>query len=129
MTASLSFDPPGNPILAVLLDPQSCRTPGTLRKTSEAEKQSFLRIARVALRVAWVRHTVMHMNRPTQTAVQELRESLDMSIRQAAQLARVDHTYLGRYERGQVTPSRHWLRRVATAFGEHVARLHEEKNA
>jgi len=50
-----------------------------------------------------------------------------MSKRQAARLARVDHTYLGRYERGQVHPSRHWLRRVASAFGEHVARLHEEK--
>jgi len=69
------------------------------------------------------------MNRPTQTAVQELRVALGMSIRQAARLARVDHTYLGRYERGQVRPSRHWLRRVASAFGEHVARLHEEKKS
>ena len=67
------------------------------------------------------------MNEPAETALQELREALGMSIRQAAQVAGVDHTYLGRYERGQVVPTRHWLRRVASAFGEHVARLHEEK--
>jgi len=66
------------------------------------------------------------MNGPTQTAVQELRVALGMSIRQTARLAGVDHTYLARYERGQVVPSRHWLRRVARAMGAQVARNHEE---
>ena len=67
------------------------------------------------------------MQSPTRTAVEELRVALGMSRREASRVADVDHTYLGRYERGLVTPSRHWLRRVASAFGELVAHRHEEK--
>lgn len=68
------------------------------------------------------------MNRPTRTAVEELRIALGMSIRGAARLAGVDHTYWGRYERGEVTPSRHWLRTVARAMARQVARNHEENS-
>lgn len=66
------------------------------------------------------------MNSPTQTAIQELREALGMSRRQAAREAGVDHTYLSRYELGQVAPSRAWVRRVSYALGLRVAHNHKE---
>lgn len=86
----------------------------------------FLRIQRFNLRVRRAGLTVVHMWVPAETAVQELREALALSIRQLAREAGVSHTYLSRYERGEVRPSRHWLRRVAAAEGRLLARHHKE---
>jgi predicted transcriptional regulator len=63
---------------------------------------------------------------PTQTAIEESRVALGVSIRELAREAGVDHTYLSRYERGEVTPSRSWLRRVALAIGDRVASRYQE---
>lgn len=66
------------------------------------------------------------MTPATQTAAQEVRVALGMTQRQLATIAGVDHTYLSRFERGQVTPSRHWLRRVNRALGRLVAQRYQE---
>lgn len=66
------------------------------------------------------------MFEPAETAVQESRVALGMTVRGLAREAGVDHTYLSRYERGQVTPTRRWLRAVSTALGRRVAARYEE---
>lgn len=55
------------------------------------------------------------------TAVQEVREALGLSQRELAAGAGVDHTYLSRYERGEVTPRLAWIRRVSATLGRLVA--------
>lgn len=65
----------------------------------------------------------MPVTTPTEAAVRvrESREALSLSIRDLASLAAVDHTYLSRFERGQVSPSRRWLREVSEAIGRQLA--------
>lgn len=64
------------------------------------------------------------MTSPAETAVEELRVALGMTQRELAREAGVDHTYLSRYERGQVSPRRRWLRRVSRT----LTRIATEEN-
>jgi transcriptional regulator with XRE-family HTH domain len=70
--------------------------------------------------------SVPPMTLPVEPVTQEVREVLGMTQRQFARAAGIDHTYLSRYERGQVQPTRHWLRRVNRAIGQLVAQRFEE---
>lgn len=57
--------------------------------------------------------------------IRGLRREQGLSQRELARLAAVDHTYLSRYEAGQLTsePSDRWLRDVATALGTNLVHL------
>lgn len=63
---------------------------------------------------------------PAESAVQEVRQALGLSQRELADEAGVSHSYLSRYERGQVVPKRRWLRRVTGTLGRLVAVRHQE---
>jgi transcriptional regulator with XRE-family HTH domain len=80
----------------------------------------------MCLRIRRTRSTVIDMWEPAESAVQEMREALGLSIRSLSRAANVSPGYLSRYERGLVRPTRHWLRRVATTLGQLLARHHEK---
>lgn len=50
-----------------------------------------------------------------------MRKAQNLSIRELARLADVDHSMLSRVERGEVDPSARWLKEVTTALGQHLA--------
>lgn len=57
--------------------------------------------------------------------IRGLRREQGLSQRELARLASVDHTYLSRYERGDLAtePSDRWLRDVAFALGANLVHL------
>lgn len=55
------------------------------------------------------------------SAIQTLRETQQLSLRQLAALAGTSHSYLSRVERGQRDPSERWLRAVTDALGKNLA--------
>lgn len=55
------------------------------------------------------------------TAIQIAREAQNLSIRELARRAEVDHSMLSRVERGVIEPSARWLKAVTDALGQHMA--------
>jgi transcriptional regulator with XRE-family HTH domain len=57
----------------------------------------------------------------TGTVLRMARKTQNLTLREVADLAEVDHTMLSRVERGLVDPSPRWLKAVTDALGRHMA--------
>lgn len=55
------------------------------------------------------------------TALQALRKTQKLSLRELAALAEVDYSTLSKVERGLVDPSPRWLKAVTDALGKYIA--------
>ena len=76
------------------------------------------------------------MPQPPETGTQaaglllkEARQAQNLTLRQVAALAGVDHSMLSKVERGEQVASRRWLRAVTEALGRHRAEMETDGDA
>jgi transcriptional regulator with XRE-family HTH domain len=60
------------------------------------------------------------MEHPGHT-IRDAREAQGLSLQELARRSGTNASYLSKVERGQRMPTRHWLKSVTDALGEHLA--------
>lgn len=72
------------------------------------------------MRILCVWHTVLGMADKTGPAIRVMREAQGLTLRQLAEKAGTNYSYLSQVERGDKIPSARWLRSVLDALADNL---------